>query len=191
MKPVRSLSFSLPKKRIKLDFDAASDETWWRSSRHQSPIKESSKCPGGTAHLVWEDSDECATIAMSARRFESPNTSQFINLQDEVAREDDKPFVLYDKEDDNHINASHNVLRRDIWEGFDVGKSDDAIATVDGSLDARRSARLVRYEGTVSFRCRFCKHAPVGRRADRHPVYPRSLERIYLANIRFQREHVE
>mmetsp|Transcript_12479 Transcript_12479/g.20190 ORF Transcript_12479/g.20190 Transcript_12479/m.20190 type:complete len:114 (-) Transcript_12479:270-611(-) len=59
------------------------------------------------------------------------------------------------------------------------------------SYNARRRGRLARYDGTIGFRCRFCKNVPLNQRAEKSAVYPRSLERIYLANFRFQRDHIE
>ncbi|KAL7526747.1 hypothetical protein ACHAXR_001632 [Thalassiosira sp. AJA248-18] len=99
-----------------------------------------------------------------------------------------KIFVLYDKDDEKHINAIHNIVRRDIWEGFVVDTSKDLV-NKDSSV--RRSGRLARYDGTIGLRRRYCKDAPFAQRAEKSAVYPRSLERIYLANIRFQRDHVE
>jgi hypothetical protein len=146
-----------------------------------------------------------------------------------------QPFILYDTNDDDHINAVHNIVRRDIWEGFVVGSSGEptmlnttpvtngdntneeedgagadagvagtkaagggsttttatAAATADATADVNRSSsRLERYAGTIGFRCRFCKCAPASERAEKSAVYPRSLERIYLSNIRFQRDHI-
>jgi hypothetical protein len=118
-----------------------------------------------------------------------------------ASRDNANAIVLYNTEDDQHINAIHNIVRRDIWEGFVVDASDatalmcrdDVAAAADGgcSSDARRTGRLARYDGTVGFRCRFCKNEPPSQRAERSAVYPRSLERIYHANIRFQRDHIE
>jgi hypothetical protein len=112
-----------------------------------------------------------------------------------VSKGDDaRAILLYDNEDDHHINAIHNIVRRDIWEGFVVDASDTTLTVCDdsdGKSDARRCGRLARYDGTVGFRCRFCKNEPPSQRADRSAVYPRSLERIYHANIRFQRDHIE
>ncbi len=111
-----------------------------------------------------------------------------------VSKGDDaRAIELYDNEDDHHINAIHNIVRRDIWEGFVVDASDTLTVCddLDGKSDARRCGRLARYDGTVGFRCRFCKNEPPSQRADRSAVYPRSLERIYHANIRFQRDHIE
>ncbi|KAL7524537.1 hypothetical protein ACHAXR_000616, partial [Thalassiosira sp. AJA248-18] len=86
------------------------------------------------------------------------------------------------------VNAVHDIVRRDIWEDLIVGTSKDVIN--EGS-NARLSGRLARYIGTVGFRCRFCMHPPLAQRAKKSAVYPRSLERIHPANIRFQRDHVE
>ena len=75
-----------------------------------------------------------------------------------------------------------------IWEGFVVDTSKDVL---DEDASARCTGRLARYDGTVGLRCRFCKRVPRAQRAEKDAVYPRSLERIYLANIRFQRDHIK
>ncbi|KAL7531780.1 hypothetical protein ACHAXR_004225 [Thalassiosira sp. AJA248-18] len=105
-----------------------------------------------------------------------------------AAKKEGKLFVLYDETDDKHINHLHNIVRRDIWEGFVVGADDESPPEND---NRRTFGRLTRYDGTIGFRCRYCKNAPASERAEKSAVYPRSLERIYLANIRFQRDHVE
>ena len=134
--------------------------------------------------------------AASACRFNSVSIAEAMMQHDtKITREANQSFVLYGKDDDKHINALHNVVRRDIWEGFVVDTSNDVLAenNQDGELfsTARRVGRLARYDGTIGFRCRFCKHAPLAQRAEKSAVYPRSLERIYLANIRFQGDHIE
>ena len=106
-----------------------------------------------------------------------------------AASEVDKTFILYDKDDDKHINALHNIIRRDIWEGFVVDTSKE-LSLDDNQSSARRTGRIARYEGTIGFRCRFCKNAPLNERAEKSAVYPRCLERIYISNIRFQRDHM-
>ncbi|KAL3811939.1 hypothetical protein ACHAXA_007219 [Cyclostephanos tholiformis] len=102
-------------------------------------------------------------------------------------------FVLHDASDEEHINAIHNIVRRDVWEGFVVGTTSTTASSARGKGDdtgSRSTSRLERYAGTIGFRCRFCKVAPPGERAEKSAVYPRSLERIYLSNIRFQRDHI-
>ncbi|KAL7536070.1 hypothetical protein ACHAXR_006901 [Thalassiosira sp. AJA248-18] len=190
-----------PTKRTKFGFGVTQSRVWLGTNPRYSPsktiklspVKKSSKCSGGSAHRVWEHTDEFAMATITpARHFNSWNTV-------EAAKEDQgvdvkvsggviKTFVLHDKDDDKHINAVHNIVRRDIWEGFVVNTSKDL---EDEGISARRSSRLARYDGTVGFRCRYCKNAPLAHRAEKSAVYPRSLERIYLANIRFQRDHVE
>ena len=125
---------------------------------------------------MWERTDECAMAATSSHRFNSFNTSEATKHQyATVTKVVEQPFILYDKDDDKHINAIHNIVRRDIWEGFVV---DTGAVTED---NARRTGRLARYDGTIGFHCRFCKNVPVAQRAQKSSVYPRSLERIYLA----------
>lgn len=104
-------------------------------------------------------------------------------------------FILHTNSDEEHVNAVHRIVRRDIWEGFVVGTNNTITTTLDskssGVVDDNRSnSRLERYSGTIGFRCRFCKFAPPSDRAEKSAVYPRSLERIYLSNIRFQRDHI-
>ncbi len=106
---------------------------------------------------------------------------------------DETSFVLHDASDEEHINAIHNIVRRDVWEGFVVGTTSTTASSARGKGDdtgSRSTSRLERYAGTIGFRCRFCKVAPPGERAEKSAVYPRSLERIYLSNIRFQRDHI-
>ncbi|KAL3766369.1 hypothetical protein ACHAW5_000908 [Stephanodiscus triporus] len=106
---------------------------------------------------------------------------------------DETSFVLHDATDEDHINAIHNIVRRDVWEGFVVGTTATTASSARGRADdtgGRSTSRLERYAGTIGFRCRFCKGAPPGERAEKSAVYPRSLERIYLSNIRFQRDHI-
>ena len=82
--------------------------------------------------------------ATSARRFNSLDTVESMEQQDDVtvaSSEDKKTFVLYDKDDDKHINAVHNIVRRDIWEGFvvDTRSKDLKNGDVDKSFNVRRS----------------------------------------------------
>jgi len=168
----------------------------------------------------------------------SPSNNQLLSIKNNkgnkhghnTIQNTSQPFILYDTNDDDHINAVHNIVRRDIWEGFVVGSSgeptmlhttpvingdstnteedsagaDAGVAgtnaaagstttttAADATADVNRSSsRLERYAGTIGFRCRFCKCAPASERAEKSAVYPRSLERIYLSNIRFQRDHI-
>ena len=122
---------------------------------------------------------------------------------------EEETFVLHDGRDVDSINELHTIVRRDIWEGFVVAegagpnppKSRDRPSgsrdTADGGggpsrsgVDSRANGRLACYEGTVGFRCRWCKDVEPGRRAEKSAVYPRELKRIYHANIRFQRDHI-
>ena len=199
-KPVGSYHALPPKKRVKLDFAEASGFGAGPRSPCKPinfrPIQKTSKCIKGSAHRVWEQTG-ASPPGRSASRFSSLNALDAMAPQKNAtttSNESKGSFVLYEKDDDNHINALHNVVRRDIWEGFVVSASSEGAADKNDAThatSARRSGRLARYEGTVGFRCRFCKHVPYLERAEKSAVYPRSLERIYLANIRFQRDHVE
>ncbi|KAL9184584.1 hypothetical protein ACHAXT_012554 [Thalassiosira profunda] len=186
-----------PKKRVKLDFAEASGGVDRRSPCKPinfRPVKKASKCTKGSAHRVWEQTGASPAAAASASRFSSLAALDTIVPQKHTATttsNESNTFVLYEKDDDDHINALHNVVRRDIWEGFVVNAFSEGENDATHDTSARRSGRLARYEGTVGFRCRFCKHAPYLQRAEKSAVYPRSLKRIYLANIRFQRDHVE
>ena len=79
-------------------------------------------------------------------------------------------ITLYDPADEGRIGGFHNIFRRDIYEGFIVPPGD-------------------KYAGTVAFRCRFCKHLPYKIRAKQSEVYPRSIEGLYRAHIRFNHDH--
>ncbi|KAL7478049.1 hypothetical protein ACHAW6_003833, partial [Cyclotella cf. meneghiniana] len=79
-------------------------------------------------------------------------------------------ITLYDPADEGRISDIHTVFRRDIYEGYIVPPG-------------------ARYAGTVAFRCRFCKHFPSEARASQSWVFPRTIEQMYRAHIRFNREH--
>ena len=79
-------------------------------------------------------------------------------------------FNLYDPADEGRINGYQNIFRRDIYEGFIVGPGH-------------------KFVGTVAFRCRFCAHLPYEARAKQCEIYPRSIDAIYRAHIRFNRDH--
>ena len=79
-------------------------------------------------------------------------------------------FNLYDPADEGRINGYQNIFRRDIYEGFIVGPGH-------------------KFDGTVAFRCRFCAHLPYEARAKQCEIYPRSIDAIYRAHIRFNRDH--
>ena len=98
------------------------------------------------------------------------------------ALKNNKVFSLHREGDEEHINQVHILVRRDIWEGFVVGANEKS--------EDRSESRLVRYNNTVGFRCKWCKHVKPDERADKAAVYPRRLDRIYLSNIRFQRDHI-
>ncbi|EJK56196.1 hypothetical protein THAOC_23966, partial [Thalassiosira oceanica] len=102
-------------------------------------------------------------------------------------RGDEESFTLYHPDDDKFINELHTIIRRDIWEGFVV---DDQDAPAGAADRPPTTAGLSCYVGTVGFRCRWCRDVDPAQRAEKSAVYPRELERIYHANIRFQRDHV-
>ena len=157
----------------------------------------------GSSHRVWECTDEIVIAATSSRRFESlaviQDTEAKQQLRSVSFQEDNKEsFILHDKDDDQYINPVHSLIRRDIWEGFvvDAVKDAAAVSSKDTQLSMKTDVttnigRVARYNGTVGFRCRFCKHIPLHQRAPRSAVYPRSIERIYAAHLRFQRDHIE
>ena len=100
---------------------------------------------------------------------------------------DEESFTLYDPDDGKNINELHTIIRRDIWEGFVVNDGEDDRDAVD---QGGGNGRLSYYAGTVGFRCRWCRDVDPSLRAEKSAVYPRKLERIYSASIRFQRDHV-
>ena len=100
---------------------------------------------------------------------------------------DEESFTLYHPDDDKYINELHTIIRRDIWEGFVVDDGEDG---ADSAGQNGGNGRLSCYVGTVGFRCRWCRDVDPSLRAEKSAVYPRELERIYHANIRFQRDHV-
>ena len=192
------------KKRMKQDLSTLIDAACLSFDYHSpssnfkcSLIKESSKsgkCPAGSAHRIWEGLDESAMAARSSSRLNLSTATKFLKKDEDIDVGEEKTFVLYEKDDEKNINALHNLIRRDIWEGFVVDTTKSKLTEDTGKptvSNARSIGRLARYDGTVGFRCRFCKHTPLDQRAERSAVYPRSLERIYLANIRFQRDHIE
>lgn len=77
---------------------------------------------------------------------------------------------LYDPSDEGHIGGFHNIFRRDIYEGYVIPEGE-------------------KYGGTVAFRCRFCQHLPYKARAKQSEVYPRTIEGLYRAHIRFNHDH--
>ena len=70
---------------------------------------------------------------------------------------------------------------------MDASRNEHSMMTSNANV----MGRIARYDGTVGLRCRFCKHVPLDERAPRSAVYPRCLEKIYSANLRFQRDHIE
>ena len=158
-------------------------------------INKFSKCSVGSSHRVWECTDEIAMAATSSRRFE---LLPVIQDTDKKQQDNKESFILHDKDDDEYINPVHSLIRRDIWEGFVVDSFKDAatVSSKDTQLSTKTNVttnigRVARYNGTIGFRCRFCKHVPLHQRAPRSAVYPRSIERIYSAHLRFQRDHIE
>ena len=189
-----------PKKRLKMiDGDGTHSTT---SSSYPNPppssidFKESSKCSGVQSHRVWERIDDCymTATATAVRQIQPSIPIHDVKQHQQVVEvpspsSDNKSFMLYHEDDDNHINAVHNVVRRDIWEGFivDATRNEHSMMTSNANV----MGRIARYDGTVGLRCRFCKHVPLDERAPRSAVYPRCLEKIYSANLRFQRDHIE
>jgi len=183
-----------PKKRFKIDTTTVCKSSINTTDKHDIKLRLFSKCPVGSSHRVWECTDEIALAATSSRRFESLPVIE--DTEEKKQQVNKNSFILHDKDDDKYINPVHSLIRRDIWEGFVVDSFKDAAAV--SSKDTRMKTdvttnigRVARYNGTIGFRCRFCKHVPLHQRAPRSAVYPRTLERIYSANIRFQRDHIE
>ena len=93
---------------------------------------------------------------------------------------DEESFTLYDPDDDKNINELHTIIRRDILEGFVVNDGEDDRDAVD---QGGGNGRLSCYAGTV-------RDVDPPLRAEKSAVYPRELEGIYRASIRFQHDHV-
>ena len=203
--PVVSYDSQSPMKRTKLNFATAADGS------HRHPLstiyieKTPTRCVGGSSHRELEethadaDGDRIMSSASATRRVNDEAQRQEVSaaVSTRSTRDDinKKSFILYDKDDDQRINAAHNLIRRDIWEGFVVDtaikEADTKEEILNSSSKARYSVgRLARYDGTVGFRCRFCKQVPLDQRAYRSAVYHRSIECIYSANLRFQRDHI-
>ena len=192
-----------PKKRFKIDTTTVCKSSINTTDKYDIKLRlinKFSKCPVGSSHRVWECTDEIVMAATSSRRFESLSVIQDtnVNVKQQVKsvsfQQDNKQsFILHDKDDDKYINPVHSLTRRDIWEGFVVDSFKDAaaVSSKDTPYYMTNNSRVARYNGTVGFRCRFCKHVSLHQRAPRSAVYPRSLERIYNAHLRFQRDHIE
>jgi len=188
-----------PKKRFKIDTTTVCKPLINTTDKHDIKLRliiKFSKCSVGSSHRVWECSDEIAMAATSSRRFQSLAVIQDTDKKQQQVNKES--FILHDKDDDKYINPVHSLIRRDIWEGFVVDSFKDAaaVSSKDTQLSMKTDVttnigRVARYNGTVGFRCRFCKHVPLHQRAPRSAVYPRSLERIYSAALRFQRDHIE
>eukprot|EP00956_Cyclotella_meneghiniana_P013271 scaffold19044_cov67-Cyclotella_meneghiniana.AAC.1 len=113
-----------------------------------------------------EDDADTQSQDSSISDVESPDEASCDEIDDPPAA----IMTLYDPADEGRISDIHNVFRRDIYEGFIVPPG-------------------ARYAGTVAFRCRHCKHLPAESRAAQSWVFPRTIEQMYRAHIRFNREH--
>lgn len=116
------------------------------------------------------ESEDDATSQVSASASSADEDVSDASYVEEIDDSHARSFTLYDPADEGRISDIHSVFRRDIYEGFVVP---------DGA----------RYAGTVAFRCRFCKHLPAESRAAQSWVFPRTVEQMYRAHIRFNREH--
>ena len=113
------------------------------------------------------------------------------------SQSNDSSFSLHRDGDEEYFNQVYTLIRRDIWEGFVVGKSqtDKPLAKQDGSTKLspyyeRCEARLLRYTNTIGFRCKWCKHVNSNDRVEKSAIYPRDIARIHRSNLRFQRDHI-
>lgn len=123
--------------------------------------------------MIMSTADEC----YESSEAEDDNLSRASSIDDasdasyeEIDESNTQTINLYDPADEGRISDTHSVFRRDIYEGFVVPTG-------------------ARYAGTVAFRCRFCKHLPSESRAAQSWVFPRTIEQMYRAHIRFNREH--
>ena len=131
----------------------------------------------------------CRTICKHERGAKTIRSHEEVTNQAVV--NGDVSFSLFTPGDEIHINQLHNLIRRDIWEGFVVNNKSAGNYESNKGDGARLKARVGRYDGTVGFRCKWCKHVKQCDRADTSAVYPRSITRIYSSSIRFQkRDHI-
>lgn len=125
-----------------------------------------------------------SSVRSLRRRYTSKDTSIA------VAPDASAPTTLFSHDDeDQGINPTHNVIRRDIIEVFVARqKKNDHVSSASKAIKARRT----RYAGVIGLRCRFCKHLPEGSRAPLSTVYPESLQGMYRAcTVRFQKKHLK
>lgn len=127
---------------------------------------------------------------------ESESGSSTISAVPEAS---DVPSTLYKPGDEEQINPSHNILRRDILEVFveaprqksDKTKKAGHRSDTRSNKAIKKSPRQSRFAGRIGLRCRFCKHLPSDSRANLATIYPETLQGIYRAcNIRFAKRHV-
>lgn len=153
-------------------------------------------------HMISSDEEESAPHTQPAPpkkrtslrgRVVSPNAESM--LMHVAIGKGVVPTSLYAEGDEDHINPTHNIIRRDILEVFveQPGPSSNTVQyDANGSNKRATKAKHTRFSGRVGLRCRFCKHLPVGsNNASLATIYPESLEGIYRAcSVRFQKRHV-
>jgi len=122
--------------------------------------------------MVMSTTNESYDSSDDDQRSEASSTEEDASIvsYDEIDEPSVRAFTLYDPADEGRISDIHSVFRREIYEGFVVPSG-------------------ARYAGTVAFRCCFCKHLPTESRAPQSWVFPRTIEQMYRAHIRFNREH--
>ena len=123
-----------------------------------------------TADESYESSEAGDESASQFSASSSEEEASDDGSYDEIDESSTRRITLYDPADEGRISDIHSVFRKDIYEGFVVPPG-------------------ARYAGTVAFRCRFCKHLPSESRASQSWVFPRTIEQMYRAHIRFNREH--
>ena len=139
--------------------------------------------------LCWKHGGKIAKICRTICKHDVKTIRSHEEVTNQAVN-GDVTFSLFTPGDETHINQLHNLIRRDIWEGFVVNNKSAGDYESNKGDGARRKARVGRYEGTVGFRCKWCKHVKQCDRADTSAVYPRSITRIYSSSIRFQRDHI-
>ena len=133
---------------------------------------------------------EKSTVRKLERGKGAKTISSDVGCTNQAVLNGDVTFSLFTPGDEIHINQLHNLIRRDIWEGFVVNNKSAGDESNKGD-GARRKARVGRYEGTVGFQCKWCKHVKQCDRADQSAVFPRSITSIYSSSIRFQKgDHI-
>jgi hypothetical protein len=153
-------------------------------------FKTPSNCPAGSSHRVWEGVDECVTAATSYHRLElvpsssstQVNKKQHMNSTTPPRQQDTKTFILYDEGDDKYINSVHNIIRRDIWEGFVVG--DDDTVKDFGTITSQNQDMPAKSIGRLALVTKVLLAFAVGSVSMYHLVNVRRIQQCILVLLR-------